>query len=196
VQGALSYSTLKGLPYTEHFIYEVLRLYPPVPSDPKQVMQDDVLPGGVQVYAGETSKIVLMHSHVCADNTGSYLEPKRAGTAGKVLSQCAQGGSGPLAGVSTRMYCSRVELTGRRRAEHNGGVDPHVWSHGFIPFQNGGRRTCLGQEMALLEAKAFICSVVRAGLRFETAPGQKICRYPNITISAKNGIVLIPRRRV
>jgi cytochrome P450 len=56
LQGVLSYSTLKNLPYTEHFIYEVLRLYPPVPSDPKQVVQDDVLPGGVQVYAGETGE--------------------------------------------------------------------------------------------------------------------------------------------
>jgi cytochrome P450 len=97
--------------------------------------------------------------------------------------------------VSTWGVLFLCRTDGGRRAEHNGGVDPHVWSHGFIPFQNGGRRTCLGQEMALLEAKAFICSVVRAGLRFETAPGQKICRYPNITICAKNGIVLIPRRR-
>ncbi len=69
-----------------------------------------------------------------------------------------------------------------------------MWSHGFIPFQNGGRRTCLGQEMALLEAKAVICSLARAGLSFEVAPGQKIIRYPNVTICAKNGIVLIPHR--
>ena len=54
LQGPLSYGALKSLPYTEHFIYETLRLYPPVPSDPKQVMQDDVLPGGIRVYAGES----------------------------------------------------------------------------------------------------------------------------------------------
>ncbi len=56
LEGPLSYSALKSLPYAEHFIFEVLRLYPPVPSDPKEVMEDDVLPGGVQVYKGETGE--------------------------------------------------------------------------------------------------------------------------------------------
>jgi hypothetical protein len=83
---------------------------------------------------------------------------------------------------------------------------------GFIPFQNGGRRTCLGQEMAMLEVKAFLCCIMRAKYKcrffflfffffnfetkrisFELAPDQKILRFPNITLSAKNGIVVIPQ---
>lgn len=50
----------------------------------------------------------------------------------------------------------------------------------------------MGQEMALLEVKAVICSLMRAGISFTLQEGQNVIRYPNLTISAKNGIKLIP----
>lgn len=41
-----------SLDYTERFIYEVLRLAPPVPNDSKTAVRDDILPGGYKVRAG------------------------------------------------------------------------------------------------------------------------------------------------
>lgn len=79
-------------------------------------------------------------------------------------------------------------------AEHNGGIEPKLWSGAMIPFQNGGRRVCMGQEMALTEVKSVIASLCMARIRLELAPNQKVKRVPNITISAKQpGIFFVPR---
>ena len=40
------------MPYLHAFIKEVLRLYPPVPKDPKTAVNDDILPDGTFVPAG------------------------------------------------------------------------------------------------------------------------------------------------
>ena len=34
------------MPYLNGVMYEALRLWPPVPFDPKMAFEDDVLPGG------------------------------------------------------------------------------------------------------------------------------------------------------
>lgn len=159
-EGDLSYANIQSLPYIEHFIYESLRLYPPVPSDPKTVVEEDVLPGGVRVYPGE--RIIWTQN---------------------------------VMGRSERFFDKPLEVRPDRwiSKEHNGGIEPRLWGGGFIPFQNGGRRVCMGQEMALLEVKAVICALMRNGITFKIAEGQKVMRYPNITISAKNGIFMIPQ---
>ncbi len=72
VEGPLCFESLKSLPYIERFIYETLRLYPPVPGDPKQAAVDDVLPGGVQVYAGE---VVLWSQNIMGRQERYFPNP-------------------------------------------------------------------------------------------------------------------------
>ena len=50
----IEYDELKDLKYTENFINEVLRLYPPVPTDGKSAIDHDVLPNGVRVHPAQT----------------------------------------------------------------------------------------------------------------------------------------------
>lgn len=47
-----TYEQIKDLPYLDGVVQETLRLYPPVPIDPKYALNDDVLPNGVFVAKG------------------------------------------------------------------------------------------------------------------------------------------------
>ncbi len=68
---------------------------------------------------------------------------------------------------------------------------------------------CMGQQMAMSEVKggSIVCSIAEGAshaialrpavlayvvprMRFVLVPGQKIVRFPNITIAAKNGILM------
>ena len=69
--------------------------------------------------------------------------------------------------------------------EHNGGIAPQLWAGPMIPFQDGGRRVCMGKEMAMTEVKVTLALIARAGLEFELAPGQSVARFPNVTICAR-----------
>ena len=160
----VSYETIQSLPYTERFIFEVLRLYPPVPGDPKTATEDDVLPGGFRIRKGS---VVIWSQNVMGRSSKYWDAP---------------------------LECRPDRWLG---PEHNGGKVPKKFGgSAFIPFQDGGRRVCMGKEMAMLEIKATLAALVRAGIEFDVAPGQDIKRVPNITIMAKApGVMLIPRLR-
>jgi len=49
----LTMDSIKNLPYLTACIDESLRLYPPVPNDSKEALQDDVLPNGYRVKKGD-----------------------------------------------------------------------------------------------------------------------------------------------
>jgi hypothetical protein len=59
------YESVKNLSYMNACINETLRLYPPVPVDPKQTLEDDVLPNGIVVPKGTTvSWSAYVRSHI------------------------------------------------------------------------------------------------------------------------------------
>ncbi|KAG0001752.1 hypothetical protein BGZ80_010674 [Entomortierella chlamydospora] len=49
-----TYESTKQQKYAEACFYETLRLYPSVPQNLKLCVEDDVLPGGIRVYKGES----------------------------------------------------------------------------------------------------------------------------------------------
>ncbi|KAF9956548.1 serine/threonine protein kinase, CMGC, dual-specificity [Mortierella alpina] len=51
--GLPSYESVKNQKYAEACFIEALRLYPSVPSNYKTCVEDDVLPGGIQVHKGD-----------------------------------------------------------------------------------------------------------------------------------------------
>ncbi|KAG0222435.1 cytochrome P450 [Mortierella sp. GBAus27b] len=51
--GNPTYESTKQQKYAEACFFETLRLYPSVPQNMKVCVQDDILPGGVQIYKGE-----------------------------------------------------------------------------------------------------------------------------------------------
>ncbi|KAL8148824.1 hypothetical protein AgCh_005990 [Apium graveolens] len=54
------YDEVKDMIYTHAALCESMRLYPPVPTDGKEVMENDVLPEGTHVYKGDR---VLYHPY-------------------------------------------------------------------------------------------------------------------------------------
>ncbi|KAG9064711.1 Protein kinase alk2 [Linnemannia hyalina] len=59
-----TYESIKQQKCAEAFFLETLRLYPSVPQNLKQSVQDDVLPGGVSVYKGESTRS-MEHALAC-----------------------------------------------------------------------------------------------------------------------------------
>ncbi|CAA6658744.1 unnamed protein product [Spirodela intermedia] len=51
--GFLNYDSLMRLSYMHACITETLRLYPAVPQDPKGILEDDILPDGTKLRAGD-----------------------------------------------------------------------------------------------------------------------------------------------
>jgi cytochrome P450 len=56
--GSVSFETLQHLKYTEAFCMEVLRLYPSVPKEAKEVSKDDILPDGTPIYVGDLAGFI------------------------------------------------------------------------------------------------------------------------------------------
>ena len=50
--GRVTFEMLKKMPYLDGIVFEVLRLFPAVPLDPKQAARDSVLPNGAVVKKG------------------------------------------------------------------------------------------------------------------------------------------------
>jgi cytochrome P450 len=157
--GALpSYDDFKQMKYLLGVINETLRLYPPVPSDPKMALEDDVLPNGYKIKAGAH---VVWNAYVM--------------------------------GRMEEYWKDALKFLPERWLD----PEQHKARHAFlfIPFQ-AGPRTCLGQNMAYLEAKMLLFMILR-DYTIRLRPGHSPVTYRrSLTLPMKDGLhVLISHRK-
>eukprot|EP01088_Endostelium_zonatum_P015584 TRINITY_DN3898_c0_g1_i1.p1 TRINITY_DN3898_c0_g1~~TRINITY_DN3898_c0_g1_i1.p1 ORF type:complete len:495 (-),score=87.23 TRINITY_DN3898_c0_g1_i1:690-2174(-) len=89
-------------------------------------------------------------------------------------------------------YWKRAEEFWPERWLEEGGDAPKKQQPPFIPF-NYGRRTCLGMNMAYLEAKMVMALILQSGLDLVVESGYVPQYQHAITISVRDGMKMIPR---
>ncbi|CAL5357408.1 unnamed protein product [Camellia sinensis] len=128
---AASFEEVKDMVYTHASLSESMRLYPPVPVDGKQAVDDDVLPDGTVVKKGMR---VAYHPY-------------------------AMGRSEKLWGTDwaefhpERWLAKRDAATGKRNFVARDAYE--------YPVFQAGPRICLGKEMAFLQMKRVVSGVFR-----------------------------------
>lgn len=125
------YEEVKDMIYTHAALCESMRLYPPVPSDGKEVMGDDVLPDGTVVHKGNR---VLYHPY-------------------------AMGRSEKLWGADWEEF--RPERWLERDDQVSGKWRFIARDQYIYPVFQAGPRVCLGKEMAFLQMKRVVAGVLR-----------------------------------
>jgi len=68
-----------------------------------------------------------------------------------------------------------------------GGREDNQHPAAYVPFHYGPR-TCMGREMAYEEARIFMCTIFRRGLRFRLHPGFEPELHPAIILTSENGM--------
>jgi len=132
-----------AMPYLNGVVWEALRLHPPVPSDSKVCMTDDIMPNGARVPAGT---VCIFLPYAMGRDPAVYPEP--------------------LA------------------------VKPERWipftapsPYEFPNFQ-AGPRICLGQDMAIFEAKVCIVMLLqRFGFAMPPGEAEKVHYSNTLTMS-------------
>nr|AJD25218.1 cytochrome P450 CYP94A48 [Salvia miltiorrhiza] len=128
---ASAYDEMKDMVYTHASICESMRLYPPVPTDSKEALGDDVLPDGTVVKKGMR---VAYH-------------PYAMGRVEKVWGR-------DWAEFRPTRWLERAEGGGEKWSF----VNRDTFTY---PVFQAGPRICLGKEMAFLQMKRVITGVVR-----------------------------------
>lgn len=114
------YNTITKLKYMKAFLYEVLRMYPPVSKNSKIAVNDDILPNGKKIKSGD--RIIY---------------------------------SSQLIGLSEKNFKDALNFNPERWLD-NSKINPYK----FLAF-NAGYRTCLGQNMAILEASIMLIKLLQ-----------------------------------
>jgi len=149
----ISHQIAKSMKYTEAVMKETLRLYPPVPKDMKQAVEDDTLPDGTLIRAGQL---------VC------YLP-------------IAQGRSNRLWGKEAGCPHEADVFYPERWMDED--FKPNMF---YYPVFQAGLRTCLGKDMALLEAKTLLAMIVRE-FDFERT-GDEPAFLNSVTLPVRGGL--------
>lgn len=125
------YDEVKEMVYTHAALCESMRLYPPVPTDSKQVANDDVLPDGTKVKKGMT---VTYHVY-------------------------AMGRMEEIWGPDWAEYRPERWLEREERGAHKWKfVGRDTYSY---PVFQAGPRICLRKEMAFLQMKRVVSAVLK-----------------------------------
>jgi len=137
------------MPYLNGVLYEALRLYPPLPSDSKTAMVDDVLPDGTPIMKG-TRLVFFIY--------GMGRDPKIWG-------------DDVLEFKPERWIPFKIPTGG-------------IWP----VFQLGPRR-CIGENMAIMEAKIVLVMLMHR-FKLTLLPGEeaKICPSNNFLMTPCNSL--------
>ncbi|KAI7991790.1 Cytochrome P450 94A2 [Camellia lanceoleosa] len=128
---AATFEEVKDMVYTHTTLSESMRLYPPVPVDRKEVIDDDVLPDGTLIKKGTR---VAYHPY-------------------------AMGRSEKLWGSDLAEFRPERWLETRDAAAEKWSFmakDPYTY-----PVFQAGPRICLGKEMAFLQMKRVVSGMLR-----------------------------------
>ncbi|KAK3036853.1 hypothetical protein RJ639_031471 [Escallonia herrerae] len=136
---AQMYDDVKDLVYTHASICESMRLYPPVPNDSKEATSDDVLPDGTFVKKGTR---VTYHPYAMGRVEGVWGSDWAEFRPERWLERDAAAAED-----------GRWSFLGR---------DAYTY-----PVFQAGPRICLGKEMAFLQMKRLVASVLR---RYRVVP--------------------------
>ncbi|KAM3398920.1 hypothetical protein P3S68_002436 [Capsicum galapagoense] len=151
---------LRDMVYTHASIYESMRLFPPIPLDSKEAVEDDVWPDGTKVKKGTS---IIYHIF-------------------------AMGRSQELWGSDWADFRPERWLERRRNDTSNGDDWNFIARDPFTyPMFQAGPRTCLGKEIAVVLMKMVVATILK---RFRVTPAQDNFspHYNSIIVSRmKNG---------
>ena len=165
-KGPVTAADLEDLAYTEQVVREAMRLYPPVPSFPRETVEPDVV-GGYRIPAGAT---VWVSPWVVQRDERSWEAPERFDPGRWGDERGSDGG-------------------GEGDGECNN--DRHPFS--YVPF-GGGPRRCLGDRFAMTEAKTVLATIYR-DYHLEPVAGADLELAPAITLRPAGGLDLEVRAR-
>lgn len=185
----------RHLRYASAVVLETLRLYPSVPKDVKQAVEDDTLPDGTIIPAGS---FVTYCPHAMGRN------PSLWGPNADVFDPDTHFWSGalpPATAAEAAAASGRSAGDADDKKESAGGGGSGAGARGLqrhSPFKaiafNAGPRTCLGQHMALVEA-SYVLATVYSGFKLIPVPGQVIDYQESLTLPQKSGLKVTVQRR-
>ncbi|KAG0297639.1 hypothetical protein BGZ96_005516 [Linnemannia gamsii] len=159
---------MQGLPYLKAVFHETLRLYPQVPRNLKEVVEDDVLPDGTIVYKGDSvgfsTYAMGRNRSVWGEDAEVFCPERWLVDEEDVVKQAHI--SSPAADTSplnTGGNLKGVSPFGKFKMENQ---------FKFNSF-NANPRLCLGQTFATLQALVTTCMMLQK-FDFKLVPGQPV----------------------
>ncbi|KAL0549573.1 hypothetical protein IC582_014058 [Cucumis melo] len=161
----LDYQSLKELKYLKACLCETMRMYPPVPWDSKHAIADDYLPDGTLVRSGDRV---------------TYF-PYGMGR------MVALWGKDQFEFKPSRWVVEQDGRGGRRTGVKL--VSPYKF-----PIFQAGPRVCLGKEMAFLQMKYVVASIL-SQFRIKPVAGDHPVFVPLLTAHMAGGFKVFIQRR-
>ncbi|XP_051116842.1 cytochrome P450 94A2-like [Andrographis paniculata] len=131
--GVSAYEEVKEMVYTHASLCETMRLYPPIPMDPKTAQNNDVLPDGTVVEKGA---VVVYHPYAMGRAEAVWGKDWAEFRPERWLERDAGGG-----GAGKWRFVGKDEYS--------------------FPVFQGGPRICLGKDMAFIQMKRVVAAVLR-----------------------------------
>ncbi|KFH68440.1 hypothetical protein MVEG_05255 [Podila verticillata NRRL 6337] len=179
---------LHELPYLKAVFHETLRLYPQVPRNAKESIDDDVLPDGTVVHAGDIvgfSNWCMGRSKAVWGEDAALFVPERwlvDEELGSAFSSQTNHNHNKTGTTTTH-----VSPFGKFKMENQ------FKFNSFNSF-NASPRLCLGQTFATLEAMVTTCILLQ-NFTFELLPGQKPEPKGSATLPMAKPLMVMARRR-